>query len=94
MPEGAEMEQRLAAMEAKVAVMEAIMPRIEHKMDCHIAETKQSMQMTNDKLDAVMSAVAARENQAKGAIWLWETVRSFAVFLAGIGVFKWFGLLR
>ena len=84
------MEQRIAMLEAKVAVAEAIMPRVEHKMDCHIAETKAARQLTNDKLDALI----AKENQNKGVSWFLDKIQSVIIFLVGIGAFKWLGLIR
>ncbi len=77
-----------------MAVSEAIMPRVEHKIDCHIKTTMESRQATNEKLDAVIVRLDARENQAKGVSMLWDSLRSLAVFLAGIGAFKWLGLIR
>lgn len=81
-------------LESRIAVLEAIMPRVENMLESHINETRNSRQTTNEKIDHLAEVIAARENQAKGAIWLWEFLRSSAVFLAGIGGLKWFGLLR
>lgn len=87
-------ERRIAALEVDMGILKAIMPRVEVKLDCHMQETKHSRQATNDKLDAVIGRLDARENQAKGVVFLWETLRALAVFLAGIGAFKWLGLIR
>lgn len=81
-------------LEARIAVLEAIMPRVETMLASHITETQNSRKTTNDKIDHIAEVIAARENQAKGAVWLWEFLRSAAVFLAGVGGLKWFGFLR
>ena len=81
-------------LESRIAVLEAVMPRVETMLASHINETRNSRQTTNEKIDHIAEALAARENQAKGAVWLWEFLRSSAVFLAGAGALKWFGFLR
>lgn len=89
-----DIEHRLSALEADTAVLKAIMPRIEEKLDEHMKETKTSREGTNGKLDALTAAIAARENQAKGFAYGWEMLRSLIVFGAGAGVLKWFSFIR
>ena len=69
---GDEMERRLAMLEQKVAVNEAVMPRIERtishiedKMDTHIEKTESARAATNQKLDNVLGKLDAVEQQAK-----------------------------
>ena len=89
-----DLERRIAALEVDTGILKAIMPRVEIKLDCHMQETKHSRQATNDKLDAVIGRLDARENQAKGVVWAWETARATAVFLGGFSALKWLGLIR
>lgn len=86
----ADIETRVAALEAEIAVANALMPRMERKLDDHMTETKLSRQCTNDKLDALI----ATTNQAKGAALAFDLLRQGVVFLAGIGGLKWLGLIR
>jgi len=83
-------EMRVAALEAEIAVANALMPRIERKLDDHMTETKSSLQSTNEKLDALI----ATTNQAKGVARAFDLIRQAAVFLAGIGGLKWLGIIR
>ncbi len=87
---GDDMERRMAMIEAKVAVAEAIMPRVEHKMDCHIAETKSARQVTNDKLDALI----AKENQNKGVSWAFDKAQNLIMFAGSVGILKWIGWIK
>lgn len=81
-------------LESRIAVLEAIMPRVETMLASHINETRNSRQTTNEKIDHIADALAARENQAKGAIWFWDLLRSGIVFIAGVGGLKFFKLLQ
>ena len=91
-----------------MAVLEAVMPRIERKLDDHMEASRRhatvadaarkelhdAIQDVKDAMAKVKEALEARENQAKGFTVAWEAARSLAVFIAGILGLKWFGLLR
>jgi hypothetical protein len=88
-------------LESRVAVLETIIPFVRKELQDHketVAEFhKESVhgrEIVNQKLDDLKSAIAAKENQAKGMAMLLDSVRSFAVFLASFGAFKWLGLIR
>lgn len=88
-------------LESRVAVLETIIPFVRREIEDHKAtvaefhkESVKGREKVNEKLDTVIQRLDAKENQAKGALWLWEGVRSIVVFLAGVGVFKWLGLIR
>jgi uncharacterized coiled-coil protein SlyX len=78
---GDEMERRLAMLEQKVAVNEAVMPRIERtishiedKMDTHIEKTESARAATNQKLDKVLGKLEAVDRQASDIEILKESV--------------------
>jgi len=82
-------------------VLEAVIPFVMQAIDEHKSVTasyhRESLAArahTDEKLEALTRAVEARENQAKGAVWLWEAVRGGVLFLASFGAFKWLGLIR
>lgn len=84
-----------------MAVLEAILPRVEQKIDhqTRVAEINArdadaARKSMVESLDEVKKAIAARENQAKGVGWTWEIGRSAALFIAGIGGLKWFGFVK
>ena len=73
---------RFAAMEADTAVLKAIMPRIEEKIDRHIEETKVSREATNSKLDKLMADISARENQAIGGLFVGRKMAAMLLAMA------------
>ncbi len=88
-------------LESRVAVLETIIPFVRREIEDHkktVAEFHQESvkgrEKVNEKLDTVIHRLDAKDNQAKGVTMLWDSIRSFAVFLASIGVFKWLGLIR
>lgn len=84
-----------------MAVLEAILPRVERKLDEHAETTRYQSQIAEasrkeirDSIQEVKDAIKARENQAKGAIYIWEFIRGAAVFVAGVLGLKWFGFMK
>jgi hypothetical protein len=48
-----------------MAVSEAIMPRVESKLDEHVVKTEAARSFTNEKLDTVLGKLDSVEKQAK-----------------------------
>lgn len=74
-------------LEARVAVLEAAIPFVRQAIDEHKSVTasyhRESLAArahTDEKLEELTRAVEARENQAKGAVWLANTI------IVGLGV--------
>ena len=84
------MEYRLAAVETDMAVMKAIVPRIETAIINHVQETKDSRRQTNeridvaiDKIDELAKHIDRRENQMAGASWGLKGLIAGIALLAG-----------
>jgi uncharacterized coiled-coil protein SlyX len=93
---GDDMERRLAMLEQKVAVNDAVMPRIErtiadieHKMDTHIEKTESARSATNQKLDKVLGKLESVDKQAREIEKINSTVSGHHdLFQQGKGAWK------
>jgi hypothetical protein len=91
----------LSSLEARIAVLEAVLPRVETKLDEHRMETRRaaclavnSRKEISDALVSLKEVVDAQMNQAKGVGLVWEFVRTTVIFFGSLTLFKWFGFLK
>ena len=67
---------------------------VNEKMDNGFSEIRDSIKQLSKEVASTVSVISARENQAKGAVWAFDAVRSLLVFAASFGGLKWLGFLK